>query len=168
VNAYKFLAAGAVGPFSGFRWPTGTPGPWVEGEPHPCASGVHGCLVGHLPYWLHEELWEVELDGALPAGRKLVAPRGRLLRRIEQWDAGCARSYADACAETASALAGDSPKVAVYANDAAVRAGMGHFAASALITARIAELVDGEAGYESERARQARWLADRLGLEPAP
>ena len=49
VRAYKFLAPGAVGPFSGFAWPTGTPGPWVEAVPHTCATGVHACLVEDLP-----------------------------------------------------------------------------------------------------------------------
>jgi len=35
---------------------------------------------------------------------------------------------------------------------------------AAFIAARLAELQDGPAGYEEERARQARWLADFLDL----
>ena len=65
MRALKALRAGAVGPFSGFRWPTpgDGPGQWVAASPSPCASGVHACLRGQLPLWLHDELWEIELGG---------------------------------------------------------------------------------------------------------
>jgi hypothetical protein len=105
--AYKFLCAGGVGPFSGYSWPLprdGGPGPWVVSAPDPvlCGRAVHACRVSDLPWWLHDELWETELDGTVTTGRhKVMAPRGRLLRRIETWDAGCAQRFADACAERA-------------------------------------------------------------------
>jgi hypothetical protein len=36
------------------------------------------------------------------AGRhKVMAPRGRLLRRVDAWDPACAQRFADACAERA-------------------------------------------------------------------
>ena len=89
--AYKCLRAGAVGPFSGFRWPQpadGAPGPWVASEPSRCASGIHACTAEQLPYWLNWELWQVELDGPIVEGEtKLVAPRGRLLGRVDAWGA---------------------------------------------------------------------------------
>ena len=62
---YKFLGTGGVAPFSSFAWPTGSPGPWVEAEPHMCASGIHACRAGDLPFWINAELWEIELDGAV-------------------------------------------------------------------------------------------------------
>ena len=91
--AYKFLRSGAVAPFSSFAWPTGSPGPWVEAEPHVCVSGIHACRAADLPYWLGAELWEIELDRAVDETRKVVAPRGRLLRRVDGWDVSTARAF---------------------------------------------------------------------------
>jgi hypothetical protein len=105
--AYKFLCAGGVGPFSGYSWPLprdGAAGPWVTSAADPvlCHRAVHACRVSDLPWWLHDELWETELDGAVSTGRhKVMAPRGRLLRRIGAWDRDCARRFAGACAERA-------------------------------------------------------------------
>jgi hypothetical protein len=104
VIAYKFLCAGGVGPFSRYAWPLprdGRPGAWViaAADAVPCRTAVHACRVGDLPWWLQDELWEVELDGEVSAGRhKVMAPRGRLLGRVAGWDAGCAQRFADACA----------------------------------------------------------------------
>ena len=114
--AYKFLCAGGVGPFSGYKWPLprdGGAGPWVASTPDPvlCHRAVHACRVSDLPWWLHDELWEAELDGAVTAGRhKVMAPRGRLVRRIDAWDPVCAQRLADACAERAR----DHAVTAVY------------------------------------------------------
>ena len=103
MRAFKFTSPGAIGPFSGVAWPTpaaGGPGAWVSaaGEA-PCRSAVHACRPQDLPWWIADELWEVELDGLGPAGRhKLTARRGRLVRRVTAWDAGAARAFAEACA----------------------------------------------------------------------
>jgi hypothetical protein len=89
VLAYKFLRAGALGPFSGFRWPEpdpGGPGPWVEARPFrgACGGGIHGCDADHLVYWLNDTLWIIELGGeVVAADRKLIAPRGHLVRRVD-------------------------------------------------------------------------------------
>src|SRR3954465_6576501 len=105
--AYKFLCAGGVGPFSRFAWPRPrgeAPGPWVvaPGGTALCRSAVHGCRVQDLPWWLHDELWEAEFGGEPTAGRhKIMAPRARLVRRIDAWDAACAQRFADACARRA-------------------------------------------------------------------
>ncbi|MDQ3935296.1 MAG: zf-HC2 domain-containing protein [Actinomycetota bacterium] len=94
---YKFTLPGAVGPFSGVRWPRpdgGEPGGWVEatGELASCANGVHACRPEHLPFWIGPELWVVELDGEVTAeGHKVFAQRGRLLERVEAWDDEAAR-----------------------------------------------------------------------------
>jgi hypothetical protein len=102
--AYKFLCAGGLGPFSRYAWPLprdGRPGPWVvgAGDATLCATAVHGCRVGDLPWWLQDELWEAEFDGAIATGRhKISAGRARLLRRVDGWDAACAQRFADACA----------------------------------------------------------------------
>jgi hypothetical protein len=98
MKAFKFTCRGAVGAFSGVAWPA--PGEWLEaGGDELCRSAVHACRVEDLPWWLDEELWEVELDGVGAAGRhKLSARRGRLVRRIEGWDADAAREFSEACA----------------------------------------------------------------------
>lgn len=52
-----------------------------------------------LPWWMAEELWEIELDGAVEvAEHKIAAPAGRLRRRIDPWTAACSQEYAAACA----------------------------------------------------------------------
>jgi hypothetical protein len=97
--AYKFLRTGRIGPFSAFHWPE--PGVWVHGDRDPaaCRSGVHACQVKDLPWWLADELWQIELDGEIRAGdHKIVAPAGRLQSQVEQWTAACAQQYADVCA----------------------------------------------------------------------
>ena len=102
--AYKFLAVGAVGPFSAMRWPRPTgdaPGDWVRSGAvaSMCRRGVHACRVRDLPWWIAAELWRVELEGPLTVGEhKLAAPAGRLLGRVDAWTGDVAREYADACA----------------------------------------------------------------------
>ena len=97
--AYKFLRAGRIGPFSGFRWPE--PGAWVRAgaDTDSCRRGIHACRTRDLPWWLADELWEIELDGEIQLDEhKIVAPAGRLRARIDDWTAACAQEYADACA----------------------------------------------------------------------
>lgn len=99
--AYKFLRDGQVGPFSGVRWPPA--GEWLlasaTGAPgRPCVDRVHACRIEDLPDWMDSELWRVELAGdvAVECG-KLVADRGRLLQRVEVWDAAFMVAFAEAC-----------------------------------------------------------------------
>ena len=161
--AYKFLDQGGVAPFTGVPWPT--PGSWLESDRvEICVSGVHACRTRDLPYWLRPELWEVELDGDVIEGERLVvARRGRLLRRIEEWTEQVAAEFGASCAAEARRRAATAPELTAYADDAEGAAERSpHFAAFA--TARLAELQDSAAGYEAERERQARWLADKLGL----
>ena len=97
--AYKFLHAGRTGPFSGFAWPE--PGIWVRAgtETIPCQRGIHACRTRDLPWWLADELWEIELDGDVRTDEhKILAPAGRLRSRVEGWTAACGQEYADACA----------------------------------------------------------------------
>ena len=167
VIAYKFLDDGAVGPFTGFSWPVGE---WVDaGEVDPCLAGIHACRLRDLPVWIGKELWEIELDGALvEQERKVVAPRGRLTRRIDAWNAHVAREFGRFCARRTRERVGYVPVLAGFVADvehfvAADRIPIAGFAA-----ARAAELRDGPAAYEEERLAQARWLAERLGLATGP
>ena len=85
--AYKFLHAGGVGLFSGFAWPLpegGEPGAWVaiEGDPVRCTNGIHACDAAALVDWIDDELWVIELNGAVSTSDGvLVAAQGRLLDR---------------------------------------------------------------------------------------
>jgi hypothetical protein len=97
--AYKFLRSGRIGPFSAFAWPE--PGVWVHAprELVACKRGVHACRPSDLPWWLADELWEIELSRPVqPEEHKIVAAAGRLRSRIEAWTPACAQEYADACA----------------------------------------------------------------------
>ena len=86
-QALKFLRPGRTGPFSRFAWPA--PGEWVDadGEAELCRTGIHAILPPVLARWVAEELWHVELVGAQAAvSGVFVAPRGRLVARIQEWN----------------------------------------------------------------------------------
>ena len=97
--AYKFLRAGRVGPFSNFPWPE--PGVWVRASAatDPCRQGIHACRTRDLPWWLADELWEIELQGEVRIdAHKVAAAAGRLRSRVEQWTPANAQEYGNACA----------------------------------------------------------------------
>lgn len=114
MTAYKFLSSGAIGLFSRHAWPAptaGSPGEWVriEGEIQPCLNGIHACTREQLVEWLDDELWEIELDGAvLEADGELIAPAGRLLRRHERWNDDSAREFVAHCVDSTVELAAES------------------------------------------------------------
>jgi hypothetical protein len=164
VKAYKFLREGRVGPFTGFRW---EPGEWVETSgPALCDRGVHACRTRDLPFWINTELWEIELDGEVAEGeRKLVAERGRLVRRVEGWDTDAAQALADSCAARARAFADanpDDPMIAAYAADCEQRASQGRVPVITYIAAVAAEQAGGPEGRDAERGAQADWFAQLL------
>lgn len=167
MKALKALQKGAVAPFSRFSWPVPDdrgPGTWVRARPAPCASGIHACLPEQLPLWLQDELWEIELDGTIESlERKLVAERGRLVRRIDAWDADVLADYAVACRGRLVELAAAHEQAVGYAADARTLLRTEPLFV-AFAAARAAELVLGDGAYEAERAWQAGWLADRLEL----
>lgn len=162
--AYKFLAAGALGPFTGFRWQAGE---WVDAvAADPCRRGVHACRTHDLPIWLDDELWEVELEGAVvEQERKLVAQRGRLTRRVDAWTPEAALAFGRFCARRTRLRVGFVPGLSGFVGDVDRFVAQGRIAIAGFAAARAAELRDGPAAYDAERAAQASWLADHLGLE---
>ena len=83
--AWKFLKAGTIGPFTGFRW---TPGTWVEATDAREGQGIHACRPSDLAFWIGDELWRVELQGQVrERATQIEAARGRLLDRVAAWDA---------------------------------------------------------------------------------
>jgi hypothetical protein len=165
--AYKFLRPGGTSPFTGFAWPLpdGGPGPWLEAPVEACRSGVHACRRDDLPLWLGPELYEVELEGEIvEEPTKLVASRARLVRRIDAWNDRLRDEYTRMCADRAHDLAAStSPPLADW--DAVIEPSIPEGPALlGFVAARIAEERSGRTGYLEERARQARWLAERLSL----
>jgi hypothetical protein len=167
VIAYKFLRAGGSSVFSAFRWPLpdGSPGAWVEARIDPCRSGVHACRPADLPYWAGRSLYEIELDGQIvEEPTKLVASRGRLLRRITAWEDELRDAYTRMCADRAHELAvGASPELDAW--DAVIEPSIPEGPALlGFVAARIAEQRGGAEAYRAERARQSSWLIERLAL----
>ena len=174
MKAYKFLAAGATGPLSGFRWPApgpGAPGAWVqaEGPLRLCANGTHVCRAAELAHWIHDELWETEIDGEQLEGIDcLVVRRARLVRPAVGGLGDGPWRFAEASARHAAELAtgapGEGAVVArALAEDALLAAREGFVSvsafASALAVARLGELREQDGLYRRERAWQSAWIA---------
>jgi hypothetical protein len=166
--AYKFTRPGARSPFTGFEWPVGA---WVEveGAVGLCANGIHACRVEALPRWVDAELWRIELeDVQVEHEGVLVARRGRLLDRIEAWDADTSRALARSCAARVREAADRHPEPllrrrAEVIPEIAEGPDPSAVALSMYTTAHaLDEVVPGS--YWEERRRQAEWLRDRLGL----
>lgn len=177
MRAYKFLAAGRMGPFSGAVWPApadGAPGAWMEssGPPAVCRNGVHACRAGDLARWLDEELWAVELEAPVQAATKLVAARGRLVERVDAWDGAAAAAFRRACLERIAARApAAGPAGPGLLADAEAFDGptpvRGAVTAAYLATLAAAHAAGSAAGMAEERAWQGAWLAAHLGLPAA-
>jgi hypothetical protein len=167
--AYKFTRAGACSPFTGFAWPENE---WVDaGAPlELCRSGIHACRVEALPRWIDDELWRVELDEVREDYEGVVvARRGRLVERVEAWDASTSRELARSCARRAGELADRNPDplIRTMADDIARIAEGADPSATALsmyCTAHAFDVAE-PGGYHDERRRQADWLRERLGLD---
>lgn len=167
MKAFKFLTAEGAGVFSGFAWPlpNGDPGAWVEAEVDTCRSGIHACRRDDLPYWLASALYEIELDGPVEEHQvKVVAPRGRLIRRIDAWDEATRNAYSQMCVERAHELVAAAPeRLADWAPPPSI--GLWEAARLGFITARIAGELGGPDAHLEERAHQSAWLAERLALD---
>jgi hypothetical protein len=168
VIAYKFLRPDGSSLFTSYRWrlPDGEPGEWVEATVEPCRSGIHACRPSDLPFWVARALYEIDLDGDVVEQRtKLVAPRARLVRRVEAWDDELRDAYTRMCADRAHELAlGASAPLADW--DAVVEPSVREGPALlGFVAARIAEERSGPVAYHAERAGQTQWLIERLGLE---
>lgn len=165
---YGFLGRGAVAFLSGFAWPE--PGTWVRAGVDAPREAVRGIRADELPWWLDDELWEVELAGELVVdGHAVHGERGRLVRRVPGWTDAAADELVTACEwRLREARLDDyAADVLLYARDAATSA------AGASVAAYIAAhaLAGGdkssaayEDGFERERRWQVEWLKRRLQL----
>jgi hypothetical protein len=166
MRAYKFLTADGLGVFSRYAWPlpNGGPGEWVKSAVEPCRAGIHACRPGDLPYWLAPTLYEIELDGRIEEQTiKVIAPRGRLVRRISAWNSATREAFGRMCLARANELVGaEGERLGGWTppDDIAPES-----ARVAYIAARIAEELGGVEAYLEERRRQSEWLAERLALD---
>jgi hypothetical protein len=167
MKAYKCLTSDGLGVFSRFAWPLpdGKPGSWVESEVATCRSGIHACRSLDLPFWLTPALYEIELDGPVDEHpMKLIAPRGRLLTRIDAWNEESRLAYAQMCIARAGELAADAPaEIAAWAPTSEQQ--FGGAAQLGFMTAQVAELLGGPDAYLEERRRQSEWLVEHLALD---
>jgi hypothetical protein len=164
-TAYKFLTAEGLGMFSGFAWPLpgSGPGAWVEAEVDACRTGVHACRRKDLPYWVGPALYEIELDGPLDTlALKVVAPRGRLVRRVEAWNSATRDEYSRMCVARARELVDTVSDLADWAPPPSI--GLWEAARLGFVAARIAEQIGGIDAYLDERRRQSDWLVEQLAL----
>ncbi len=162
--AYKFLSASGRGVFSDFAWPLpeDRPGAWVESEVDGCRSGIHACRHADLPYWLAPALFEIELDGEIDTlATKIVAPRGRLIRRIDAWGEVRA-AYSQMCVARAHELVAAAPELRDWAPPPSIE--LWEAARLGYVAARIAEELGGLEAYLQERRRQSDWLVAHLAL----
>jgi hypothetical protein len=163
VIALKFLDEHGAAPFTGYRWPVGG---WVDaGEIEPCRSGIHALRPRDLPYWLGAQLWEIELEGdVVEQERKLVARRGRLVRRRDEWNPDLLDAFVGNVLVRTRRAYGSVPIVSGYVADIERFRALGRTGLAAFAAARAAERHGGAAAYERERLIQAAWLAERLEL----
>jgi hypothetical protein len=166
MQALKFLRPGRVAPFTKVTWPE--PGEWLESDAPPelCRAGVHALLPDVLATWLSEELWRVELDGGEEVAPGIVvAPRGRLVARVEEWNDETAREFARACAaHVQDAPAGRAADCAADAAATAEGAVADYTATTVGYMAAHAAEAAAPGGFAAERVWQSRWLAERLGV----
>ena len=60
---------------------------------------MHACTGRQLLDWIDDELWTIELGGEIVEGDDmLVAERGRLIARVDSWNARTAGEFSEACA----------------------------------------------------------------------
>jgi hypothetical protein len=190
VVAYKFLARGAIGPVSRVPWPAVELGAWIaaDGPVAMCRAGVHACLPDQLSFWLHEELWKVELSGELSRGVDcVIAPRGRLVERVEEWSekSGAQRFSTavrdHAASRVAGASAAERQALQGYVDDASWHVNHGTRESPALAAlcasmavaqldawpTRVTDKPDADAlerAYRRERAWQSAWIVEAMGL----
>jgi len=155
--AYSFTRPGARCPFTDRIWPRD--GGWLD--------DARATTAEMLPVWVAPELWRVELEGrvATPAAQ-LVGERGRLVGRVDAWDEAAAGDWVTECRLRTLRIAARRPgdlRLSPITADARTCTVAGANLAGWL-AARAARVLDGDAGYEAERARQADWLRRRLGL----
>lgn len=170
---YACLSEGAVAFLCGWRWPRPSnekPGPWVQADLDAPREAIRGVPLEQLPWWLDDELWEIELAGdTAVVGRAVTGDRARLLRPVEAWTADVARELVSACEQRVREAGLDeyAADVVLYAQDAgrpAAAAGVAAYIAAHALAGGDQAAVSYEEAFAREREWQAGWLKQRLQL----
>lgn len=102
MTLYVFLRSGQKASLRELHWPTprdGSPGAWLEAGADAPPGTIQAYPPEELPWYLDDELWEVELEGDVRReGHGFVASRGRLLKRVDAWTPEVAAEFVDVCA----------------------------------------------------------------------
>jgi hypothetical protein len=100
VTYYKVLADdctphhGGTGVWHPKKWRS------VRRELIPCQRAIHACRREDLVYWLGPTIWTFEFaDEPTVHENKVYGRKGRILERLETWNARAARLFACDCAE---------------------------------------------------------------------
>jgi hypothetical protein len=177
MRAYKVLRDGRS-EFTGWQWPlpdAERPGEWIraDGPIALCVNGIHAASPDQLPHWLGTEIWEIELAGQVVREQDaLVASQARLLRRLDAWDEPMRQRFAEMCLRRAHEIATGYPTGAGLVTKVEHTLSWAGAAPAGYFTAMLAgERASGvhsgpeyDAAFTAERARQAQWLRDELGL----
>ena len=164
MTLYKCLATGRQSPYGRGVW---TPSRWrtTKGELIPCRRGIHFCREDQIVSWLNAELWTFEdgaLDSTIDAGDKMVTRKGRVLERVQAWDARTARLFTADCAEHVLPIFerlrpdDDRPRLAIEAARAVARGEIGAAAGAAAWAAA------GAAAWAAAGAAERVWQTGRL------
>jgi len=101
--AYRFLARGGLGAVNQFMWPLpegSTPGAWVGPQADTTALGVFAQRLSDLPYWVHDELYRVELRGSVQTlSLGILAGEMRLVERVSGWNESLRLDFGESCIE---------------------------------------------------------------------
>ena len=151
--AYKFLAGGRTGPFTGYVWPERQ---WVDAPSSREGAGVHACRIADLPFWIDHELWQIELAGPVVERETQVeARRGRLAGRVGSWDARALAEFAVHGALRARDLA------VLALGDAGIRSDALARAVTLQETREVLESLPALSGVPAEMAAYAREACTR-------
>jgi RNA polymerase sigma-70 factor, ECF subfamily len=186
VIAYKFLASDRTACFSQVRWPLpDADDAWIlaSAAVGTCRRAVHACRMNDLAYWLDQQLWRVELVGKVTeSATKIVAERGRLLEPVDDWPE-VVPAFIDDCTARLAELRDWAEEKRDLRSTHILRAYLTELAEDtepasvSYAVAHAAGIVGWLPGegltakargeptpFDTERRRQGRWLAARLGL----
>lgn len=174
--AWKFLRAGAISPVTRFVWPA--PGEWVSADApiRACRAGFHACRPDQLAFWVAAELWMLELDGPIePAVDAIVAPRARLVRKIERWESDGGESFlahvsARAQEAIATASSDEADRMRPFVDTTLRAAAKGNkaiasYASASVLGMKLGSREEQARAFREERVRQSELIAREL-LEP--
>ncbi|HEY5955745.1 MAG TPA: hypothetical protein VIV60_04295 [Polyangiaceae bacterium] len=101
--AFRFLAEGARSVASRVVWSAPKqdgPGDWMGANLEGTRLGIVAYHIEHLPHWLHDELYRVELRGPIQElSTGLLAFELRLCEQVKTWNPTTRQEFSRGCVE---------------------------------------------------------------------